>query len=154
VEPFFVCILGQRYGWVPEPEQLKAREDRQRQQVEQRSITDMEVRHAGLNTKRRSVFRKVDWSNGLSISTPHPNPLPDRGGEGGASDAPATASEYVDPPPLLRKLEQLKREVRSCGRPVRDYPCEWTGRASLAWRSLVAACWTISGPACCATNAT
>jgi hypothetical protein len=23
VEPFFVCILGQRYGWVPEPEQLK-----------------------------------------------------------------------------------------------------------------------------------
>jgi hypothetical protein len=27
----------------------------------------------------------------------------------------------------LRKLEQLKKEVRSCGRPVRDYPCEWTG---------------------------
>jgi len=30
-----------------------------------------------------------------------------------ATDAPATASEYVDPPPLLRKLEQLKNEVRS-----------------------------------------
>ena len=42
VEPFFVCILGQRYGWVPEPEQLKARKDIQRQQVEKRSINDME----------------------------------------------------------------------------------------------------------------
>src|SRR5271157_2434523 len=105
VEPFFVCILGQRYGWVPEPEQLKAREDSQRQQVEKRSITDMEVRHAVLDTKlkRRSYFYLR------------------------ATDAPATASEYVDPPPLLRKLEQLKNEVRSCGRPVWDYPCEWTG---------------------------
>lgn len=58
VEPFFVCILGQRYGWTPEPEQLKAREDRQRQQVEKHSITDMEVRHAVLNSrlKRRSYF--------------------------------------------------------------------------------------------------
>jgi hypothetical protein len=28
---------------------------------------------------------------------------------------------------LSEKLEQLKSEVRSCGRPVRDYPCEWTG---------------------------
>src|ERR1019366_10097560 len=25
------------------------------------------------------------------------------------------------------KLERLKSEVRSCGRPVRDYPCQWTG---------------------------
>lgn len=27
----------------------------------------------------------------------------------------------------MRKLEQLKNQVRACGRPVRDYPCEWTG---------------------------
>jgi len=39
VEPFFVCMLGQRYGWVPEPGQLTAEEDRQRQQEERRSIT-------------------------------------------------------------------------------------------------------------------
>ena len=51
VEPFFVCILGQGCGWMPEPEQLKAGEDRQRQHVEQRSITDLKVRHAVLNTK-------------------------------------------------------------------------------------------------------
>jgi hypothetical protein len=30
VEPFFLCILGQRYGRVPEPEQLRAREDSQK----------------------------------------------------------------------------------------------------------------------------
>lgn len=66
--------IGRRYGWVPEPEQLKAREDRQRQQVEQRSITDMEAHHAVPNTKlkRRSYFYLR------------------------ATDAPATASEYVD----------------------------------------------------------
>lgn len=105
VEPFFVCILGQRYGWVPEPEKLKTEEDRQRQDEEQRSITDMEVRYAVLNTglNRRSYFYLR------------------------ATEAPETAGEYVDPPPLLHKLEQLKDEVRSCGRPVRDYPCKWTG---------------------------
>ena len=105
VEPFFVCILGQRYGWVPEPEQLKSKEDGHRQQVEKRSITDMEIRHAVLNTRlnRRSYFYLR------------------------ATEAPTTASEYVDPPPLLSKLEQLKKEVRACGRPVRDYPCQWTG---------------------------
>ena len=66
----------------------------------------MEVRHAVLNTKRkrRSYFCLR------------------------ATDAPATASEYVDLPPLLRKLEQLKNEVHSCDRPVWDHPCEWTGR--------------------------
>ena len=105
VEPFFVCILGQRYGWVPEPEELKSAEDRQRQQREQRSITDMEVRHAVLNTglKRRSYFYLR------------------------AAEAPDDAGEYVDPPDLLDKLKQLKDEVRLCGRPVHDYPCKWTG---------------------------
>ena len=105
VEPFFVCMLGQRYGWEPEPGQLKAEEDRQRQQEERRSITDMEIRHAVLTTrlKRRSYFYLR------------------------AREAPATATEFVDPPPLLEKLESLKAEVRTCGRPVWDYPCEWTG---------------------------
>ena len=43
------------------------------------------------------------------------------------AEAPASAVEFVDPPPLLGKLEQLKDEIRSCGRPVRNYPCRWTG---------------------------
>ena len=83
---------------MPKPEQLKATEDRHRQRVEQRSITDMEVHHAELNTKlkRRSYFYLC------------------------ATGAPETASEYIDPPPLLSKLARLKSEVRSCGLPARD----------------------------------
>ncbi len=105
MEPFFVCILGQRYGWVPEPSLLKSKRDRQRQQNENLSITDMEVRHAVLNSnlKRRSYFYLR------------------------ADEAPSIASEYVDPSPLLEKLEQLKHHVRTCGRPVREYMCDWTG---------------------------
>jgi WD40 repeat protein len=45
------------------------------------------------------------------------------------ADAPQTATEFVDPPPLLDKLEELKKEIRLCGRPVRSYPCEWTGNS-------------------------
>ena len=103
VEPLFVCILGQRYGWVPKVEDFKDEPDKARQAAEHRSITDLEVRHAVLDSrrKRRSYFYLR------------------------ATDAPATAGEYVDPPPLSDKLEQLKRDVRSCGRPVRDYPCKW-----------------------------
>jgi malate synthase len=76
VEPFFVCLLGQRYGWVPEPRHFRNDADRQRQQREPRSITDLEVRHAVLDTrrKRRSYF--------YLRATPVPEPN----------------AEYVDPP--------------------------------------------------------
>ncbi|MEI6605742.1 MAG: DUF4062 domain-containing protein, partial [Verrucomicrobiota bacterium] len=105
VEPFFVCILGQRYGWVPEVKDFKDNADQARQEIEPRSITDLEVRHAVLDTqrKRRSYFYLR------------------------ATDAPADANEYVDPKPLLVKLVELKKEVRACGRPVQDYHPEWTG---------------------------
>src|ERR1700733_6087185 len=48
VEPFFVCILGQRYGWVPAAKDFKSGEDKLRQESEPRSIPDLEDRHAGL----------------------------------------------------------------------------------------------------------
>lgn len=40
VEPFFVCYLRQRYGWVAAPRHFRDPADRQRQQQEPRSITD------------------------------------------------------------------------------------------------------------------
>ncbi len=49
VEPFFVCILGQRYGWIPKPKELKDPADQQKQQEQPRSITDPDVRYAVLN---------------------------------------------------------------------------------------------------------
>ena len=105
VEPFFVCILGQRYGWVPEPGQFREPADRERQEQEPRSITDLEVRHAVLDSrrKRRSYF--------YLRATPVPEPN----------------TEYVDPPEYQDRLVQLKAAVRQCGRPVHDYHPEWTG---------------------------
>ena len=99
VEPFFLCILGQRYGWVPESRHFRDTTDRQRQQQEPRSITDLEVRHAVLDQrrKRRSYF--------YLRATPVPEPN----------------AEYVDPPEYQGRLEQLKTALRHCGRPVRDY---------------------------------
>jgi hypothetical protein len=41
VDPFFICLLGQRYGWAPEPRHFRDTADRQRQEQEPRSITDL-----------------------------------------------------------------------------------------------------------------
>ncbi|MBN1571325.1 MAG: DUF4062 domain-containing protein, partial [Acidobacteria bacterium] len=116
VEPFFVCILGQRYGWVPSPEQLRDEADQLKQRAEKRSITDMEVRHAVLDTrrKRRSYFYL------RSERVPAPDPSDTKACE--------VAAEFVDPPEQLAKLDALKNAIRSTGRPVREYPCRWTGQ--------------------------
>jgi len=117
VEPFFVCILGQRYGYRPEPRELRDPAEQARQQAQQRSITELEVRHAVLNErrKRRSCFYLRD--------TPVPVPPPDA-----TAEERATYDEFVDPPEQLAQLDALKADIRGCGRPVRGYPCRWTGQ--------------------------
>ena len=104
-KPFFICLLGQRYGWEPEPHQLKEDTDQQAQAADRRSITDMEVHHALENDahSRRCYFYIRQ------------------------AQAPITATEFVDPPPLPVKLDALKARVEACGRPVWHYPCRWTG---------------------------
>ncbi|MBL9154665.1 MAG: DUF4062 domain-containing protein [Verrucomicrobiales bacterium] len=104
-KPFFICLLGQRYGWEPEPHQLKDETDQQAQAADRRSITDMEVHHALENDahSRRCYFYLRQ------------------------ALAPAIATEFVDPLPLLVKLDALKARVETCGRPVWHYPCRWTG---------------------------
>lgn len=116
VEPFFVCLLGQRYGWVPEPQHFRDDADRQRQQREPRSITDLEVRHAVLDQrrKRRSYFYLREM----------PVPEPKSGASREELDA---CAEFVAPEPEAGKLRTLKQEVKKSGRPVRNYPAEWTG---------------------------
>ncbi len=114
VEPFFVCILGQRYGHRPQPRELRDPAEQARQQAQQRSITELEVRHAVLNDrrKRRSYFYLRD--------TPVPVPPP--------AEERAIYNEFVDPPEQLVQLDALKADICGCGRPVRGYPCQWTGR--------------------------
>jgi hypothetical protein len=41
VEPFFVSLLGRRYGWVPDPQHFRDTADRQLQEWEPRSLTEL-----------------------------------------------------------------------------------------------------------------
>ncbi len=117
VEPFFVCILGRRYGWVPEAKDFRSQEDKVRQASDSRSITDLEVRHAVLNDrrKRRSYFYLRE--------TPVPELPPDA-----TEEQRQIHDEFVDPPEQLTQLDALKADIRGCGRPVRGYECRWTGK--------------------------
>lgn len=109
VDPFFVCILGQRYGWVPTPSQFRDPNEKKQQEQEPRSITDLEVRYAFLTNHRK------DRSYFYLRKTLVPN-----------SNQPA--NEYIDPPEFQDRLTNLKTEVLQCGRPVRHYQCCWTGQ--------------------------
>ncbi|MFH1762967.1 MAG: DUF4062 domain-containing protein, partial [Gemmatimonadota bacterium] len=117
VEPFFVCIFGQRYGWVPEANHFRDADEYRRQERDPRSITELEVRHAVLDghRKRRSYFYLRE--------TPVPEPREDA-----SEEDLRIHSDFVDPEPEAENLATLKDEVRKCGRPVRDYRCRWTGR--------------------------
>jgi hypothetical protein len=46
VVPFFVCILGQRYGYISKPQDIRSEADRR--EYADLSITEMELRHAVL----------------------------------------------------------------------------------------------------------
>lgn len=113
VEPFFVCMLGQRYGWVPKPHEIKDDDDRKLWAGQ--SVTDMEIRHAVLSrrVRRRSTFYLRE------TLVPEP-PRTD----------PAIYGEFVDTDPIsFRNLEQLKSEIRTCNCLVRPYACRWTGKS-------------------------
>jgi len=115
VEPFFVCILGQRYGWVPKVEDFKGNKDKERQASDARSITDLEIRHAVLDTKlkRRSYFYLRE--------TPVPAP---------PQTPPEVYTEFVDTDAhAVTQFVKLRADINTCGRPVRGYACRWTGKA-------------------------
>lgn len=106
VQPFFICLLGERYGWVPPPAAIVDSADRQKWSG--LSITEMEIRHGVFedsNTARHSYF----YLRALKVP-------PGIAGE--------IYREFVDPKDQGR-LERLKEEIRSFGRPVRDYACHW-----------------------------
>jgi Domain of unknown function (DUF4062)/NACHT domain len=107
VEPFFICILGQRYGLVLAPAETGGQEEQQAD--EGLSITEMEVRHAVLHGRlhRRSFF--------YLRSTPVPKTAPEN-----------IYSEYVDRVQQGR-IGALRDRVEASGRPVRRYECRWTG---------------------------
>ncbi len=107
VEPFFICILGQRYGLALAPAETSRHEERQA--YEGLSITEMEVRHAVLDglLRRRSFFYLR--STRVPDTAPHD-----------------IYAEYVDNVQRSR-LDALRKRVEASGRPVRGYECRWTG---------------------------
>jgi hypothetical protein len=107
VEPFFVGILGQRYGWRPPESEILVAGDRAA--YRDMSITEMEIRYGALgrSLERRSFFYLRDTQ------------VP-------PETAPEVYREFVDPDSQER-LASLKREVHRSGRPVRTYSCRWTG---------------------------
>ena len=128
VEPFFVCILGQRYGWVPEPRALQGRAQtasgRNRTAFHHRSWKSA-TPCSTTGRKRRSYFYL------RATRVPHA----DR----------ATSNTWIRRVPGP-KLERLKARVRHCGRPCATTRAEWTGqrfrrhgrvRSARAGRSLV-----------------
>lgn len=106
--PYFIGLLGQRYGWVPDEipaplvDELGWLVD-----ARDRSVTEMEILHGVLNDPEAAghayfYLRDPAWVDAL--------PADER-------------SLYVEDSEAGRtKLEQLKARVRSSDHPVRDYP--------------------------------
>lgn len=106
VEPFFVGIIGQRYGWIPSPDEIAHPDDRLK--YGGLSITHMEMRHAVASggPQRRSFFylRETRVPDDVEASI--------KGTFVDVEDAP---------------LDELKRGIAAAGRPVRTYSCRWNG---------------------------
>lgn len=125
--PFFVCLLGQRYGWIPGRSDVsgKTLEDfpRLESSLEKMiSITEMEILHAIVNP-----YNEEKPQIGSSTHTEHAffylreddylKDLP---------DSPAKLKKIYADADKTRELKHLKEEIISeTGRPVRRYQTRW-----------------------------
>jgi len=115
VEPFFICVLGERYGWVPEIDALTNDEEKAIQSHTPRSITELEVHHAVFQGRRD--LKCFFYFRGTKV----PRPTSDDEEEW------RRYREFVDSPEQLTRLEALKSRITSHGLPVRRYQCSWSG---------------------------
>eukprot|EP01119_Soliformovum_irregulare_P015829 TRINITY_DN4519_c0_g1_i1.p1 TRINITY_DN4519_c0_g1~~TRINITY_DN4519_c0_g1_i1.p1 ORF type:complete len:1529 (-),score=494.33 TRINITY_DN4519_c0_g1_i1:1256-5488(-) len=110
--PFFVGILGQRYGWVPSEYTLPdlPQFDWVKNYPKGRSITELEFEYGCLAKPADSSALFYFRDDALE------------------RDIPAEfKSQFVDSQENLEKLKTLKTRVRSAGAKVRDYKCLWGG---------------------------
>ncbi len=106
--PYFIGILGERYGWIPEnvSAELVAREGWLQAQLEQRkSVAELEIRHGVLNNPELAkyaffYFRDPDYINTIPR---------------------AQRSDFLSKDPeSLGKLNELKQLIRAGKFPVRE----------------------------------
>lgn len=109
--PYFICLLGDRYGWIPDQIDEKAiLKFPWLREFEGNSITELEIHHGVLSRADRDVrvffyFRKGEASAAVE------------------SALAKSAGYEPESPDASLKLQILKEKIRQCGFPLRvDYP--------------------------------
>jgi len=124
--PFFIGLLGERYGWVPDaiPGEL-AQQNPWLRSSEGCSLTEMEILHGVLNDpalarRARFYFRDSNYIDSLSEGERNSHreaPSAEEIAILGPTEAQRRAGQRAE------KQARLKDRIRSCGAPVREnYP--------------------------------
>lgn len=121
--PYFIGLLGERYGWVPDEinEALARREPWLRERA-QRSVTELEILHGVLNDPQMAAcaffyFRDPSWVDRLpqeSRAACREEALPDEIDRLGNNEAEARAARR------RAQLAALKQRIRASGLPLRE----------------------------------
>lgn len=129
--PFFVCLLGSRYGWVPENAPTEESFSyRQLQSQRQLSITNLEIIHAVSESLSLSQEKKLPPCQHSFFYFRDPECLPST-----ESDFAHGHPEYLNAffersPDRAKRLDELKAWIRT-EHPDRvfDYTGEWDAGA-------------------------
>jgi hypothetical protein len=114
--PFFLCFLGQRVGWIPQPNDVSPetleRYPPLRGLLGQVSVTEMEVKHS---------LRDPDSVAGAYCYFRIPSYLDDL-----PAIPPLLRAVYVDPGGPPQRVEALAATIEAAtGRPARRYQAQW-----------------------------
>ncbi|NBC02652.1 MAG: NACHT domain-containing protein [Bacteroidetes bacterium] len=115
--PFFIGLLGQRYGWVPDnlPEDALEQQPWLKEERDRgRSMTELEIMQAVLNNPEMKGQAFFYFRT-----------------DGYLSDVPSEKRwRYTDPDESqIEKLDQLKERIRESPYPVKTYDADWDGKA-------------------------
>jgi WD40 repeat protein len=125
--PFFVCLLGQRYGWIPDKNEVSKKTLEEFPLLESSfekmmSITEMEILHAivkPFNEDESQIAREGKTQHAFFYlrEDDYLKDLP---------DSPAKLKKIYADADKTRELKRLKEEIiNATGRPVRKYQTRW-----------------------------
>ncbi len=115
--PFFVGMLGDRYGWAPAQYEVPQHERFSwlNNYPAGRSITELEMYSAGLNNPE-----VAKQQGGTFFYIRDPNSL---------NEVPKEQKKYFEAGDVTAKskMDNLKKTIKDSGLPVFDYPAKWHG---------------------------
>ncbi|MBN1654911.1 MAG: DUF4062 domain-containing protein [Deltaproteobacteria bacterium] len=134
--PYFLCFLGQRYGWVPRPEDISAKTFAEFEGLrdivnEGCSITEIEVLHAVVRPFGSSVSRDVQSHAFFYIRNPsYLEVLPHNPAYVRKifTDEANPDSEHRSD--HIARQRKLKDAVVATGQAVRTYTCSWSATST------------------------